>query len=119
MDTSMLIGAAFESGADAEEQVLNPRTGGLIKAIPEASLAQVDRAVTAAGKAFAHWSRTRLPPFSTDAAARATRQKVSSKVTSTGAPPAAFRRYLASQISSEIRAGNGDWSMRTISALIA
>ncbi|MCR6636408.1 gamma-aminobutyraldehyde dehydrogenase [Devosia sp.] len=58
MDTNMLIGAQFESGADAEEQVLNPRTGGLIKAVPEASLAQVDRAVTAASKAFVHWSRT-------------------------------------------------------------
>jgi aminobutyraldehyde dehydrogenase len=58
MDTTMLIGAQFESGAEGEEQVLNPRTGGLIRAIPEASLAQVDRAVTAAGRAFPHWSRT-------------------------------------------------------------
>ena len=56
--TSLLIGAAFEAGTEAREQILNPRTGGLILEVPEASTAQVDRAVAAARKAFDHWSRT-------------------------------------------------------------
>jgi aminobutyraldehyde dehydrogenase len=58
MFTEMLIGSRFERGSEAEEQVLNPRTGALIEAIPEASDAQVDAAVRAAEKAFATWSRT-------------------------------------------------------------
>jgi aminobutyraldehyde dehydrogenase len=58
MDTQMLIGSRFEAGTETPEQVLNPRTGKLIEAIPEASSAQIDAAVTAAEKAFATWSRT-------------------------------------------------------------
>ncbi|HHY49995.1 MAG TPA: gamma-aminobutyraldehyde dehydrogenase [Alphaproteobacteria bacterium] len=58
MDTEMLIGSRFEGGAEAEEQVLNPRTGELIKALPEASIAQIDAAVAAARAAFPAWSRT-------------------------------------------------------------
>ncbi|HEV2502527.1 MAG TPA: gamma-aminobutyraldehyde dehydrogenase [Mesorhizobium sp.] len=58
MDTEMLIGAAFEKGAEAEEAVLNPRTGATILSLPEASEAQIERAVAAAEKAFATWSRT-------------------------------------------------------------
>ncbi len=58
MDTEMLIGAAFEKGAEAEEAVLNPRTGATILSLPEASEAQIERAVSAAEKAFASWSRT-------------------------------------------------------------
>ncbi|MBU2359729.1 MAG: aldehyde dehydrogenase family protein, partial [Alphaproteobacteria bacterium] len=58
MDTSLLIGTAFEPGTEAPEPVLNPRTGALIVDVPEASLAQVDRAVASARKAFTHWSRT-------------------------------------------------------------
>jgi aminobutyraldehyde dehydrogenase len=38
--------------------VLNPRNGSLIIEIPEASTAQVDRAVAAAKAAFSTWSRT-------------------------------------------------------------
>ncbi len=57
-DTQLLIGAAFEPGQEAAEQVLNPRTGALILEVPEASPAQVDRAVEAARRAFATWSRT-------------------------------------------------------------
>lgn len=57
MDTQMLIGAHFEAGSESEEQVLNPRTGELIKAIPEASTAQIDAAVAAAEGAFLTWSR--------------------------------------------------------------
>lgn len=58
MDTSMLIGGAFEAGAGAAETVLNPRTGAAIVTVPEADAAQIDRAVAAARKAFAGWSRT-------------------------------------------------------------
>jgi len=57
-DTQLLIGTGFEAGEEAAEQVLNPRTGGLILEVPEASPAQVDRAVAAARRAFATWSRT-------------------------------------------------------------
>ena len=58
MDSQLLIGSAFETGAETPEPILNPRTGGLIVEIPEASTAQVDRAVAAARRAFDGWSRT-------------------------------------------------------------
>jgi len=58
IDTALLVGGRFEAGEEAREQVLNPRTGGLILEVPEASTAQVDRAVAAARKAFETWSRT-------------------------------------------------------------
>ncbi|WP_323039481.1 gamma-aminobutyraldehyde dehydrogenase [Gemmobacter sp.] len=58
MDTTMLIGASFEAGEEAAEPILNPRTGGLILDLPEASTGQVDRAVAAARGAFDGWSRT-------------------------------------------------------------
>lgn len=58
IDTNLLIGNSFEAGQDAAEQVFNPRTGEVILDVPEASTAQVDRAVAAARKAFATWSRT-------------------------------------------------------------
>ncbi len=58
IQTQLLIGNRFEPGEEAREQVLNPRTGGLILEVPEASTAQVDRAVAAARKAFTGWSRT-------------------------------------------------------------
>jgi aminobutyraldehyde dehydrogenase len=56
--TELLIGSALEAGTETPEPVLNPRTGGLILDVAEASTAQVDRAVAAARKAFDHWSRT-------------------------------------------------------------
>ncbi len=58
IDTQLLIGNSFEPGQDAREHVLNPRTGGLILEVPEASGGQIDRAVAAARKAFGGWSRT-------------------------------------------------------------
>jgi len=58
MDTQMLIGSAFEKGKEAEENILNPRTGQSILMLPEASSDQIDRAVAAARKAFETWSRT-------------------------------------------------------------
>jgi aminobutyraldehyde dehydrogenase len=54
----MLIGSRFEAGTETPEQVLNPRTGKLIEAIPEASASQIDAAVAAAEAAFKTWSRT-------------------------------------------------------------
>ena len=58
ISTALLVGSAFEAGQDAREQILNPRTGAVILEVPEASTTQVDRAVSAARKAFDHWSRT-------------------------------------------------------------
>jgi len=58
MQAEMLIGSEFATGAGESEPVLNPRTGAKILDLAEASPAQVDKAVAAAGKAFATWSRT-------------------------------------------------------------
>lgn len=58
IQTRFLIGSAFEAGQETPEPILNPRTGGLILEVPEASTAQIDRAVAAARKAFEGWSRT-------------------------------------------------------------
>jgi aminobutyraldehyde dehydrogenase len=58
MDTAMLIGSAFEAGTETEEAILNPRTGETVLSIPEASQSQIEKAVAAAEKAFATWSRT-------------------------------------------------------------
>ncbi|MBZ9935217.1 gamma-aminobutyraldehyde dehydrogenase [Mesorhizobium sp. BR1-1-16] len=58
MQHAMLIGSRFEDGTEAEEAILNPRTGATILTLNEASTAQVDAAVAAARKAFAGWSRT-------------------------------------------------------------
>ena len=58
IETNLLIGNSFEAGQDAAEQVFNPRTGEVIIDVPEASTAQVDRAVAAARKAFETFSQT-------------------------------------------------------------
>ncbi|MFK7853933.1 MAG: gamma-aminobutyraldehyde dehydrogenase [Granulosicoccus sp.] len=58
MDTNMLIGGDFEVGSETEELILNPRTGETIVNMPEASPAQIDRAVSAARSAFKSWSKT-------------------------------------------------------------
>jgi aminobutyraldehyde dehydrogenase len=58
IDTALLIGGSFEPGTEVREPILNPRTGNLILEVPEASQSQIDRAIAAARKAFAHWSRT-------------------------------------------------------------
>jgi len=57
-DDKLLIGSDFVAGAAAKEAVLNPKTGGLLIDLPEASTEQVDAAVEAAAKAFPAWSRT-------------------------------------------------------------
>ena len=48
MDIDMLVGDSLERGTETPEQVLNPRNGSLIEGVPEASEAQVDKAVVAA-----------------------------------------------------------------------
>ena len=58
MDTQMLIGGAFENGTETEENVINPKTGETILLLPEASMDQIERAVSAAETAFQRWSRT-------------------------------------------------------------
>ncbi|MFB2550715.1 gamma-aminobutyraldehyde dehydrogenase [Ensifer soli] len=58
MDTQMLIGSTFAAGTEAEEPILNPKTGALILDLPEASHAQIDAAVDAADRAFSSWSQT-------------------------------------------------------------
>ncbi|MDE2464476.1 MAG: gamma-aminobutyraldehyde dehydrogenase [Alphaproteobacteria bacterium] len=58
MEVRLLIGAALEVGAGANERVLNPRTGAVIAEVAEASREQVDRAVAAACGAFDEWART-------------------------------------------------------------
>lgn len=58
MEQQMLIGASFEDGTETEERILDPRSGEPIVDLPEASMAQIDHAVSAARSAFAHWSRT-------------------------------------------------------------
>jgi len=55
METNMLIGTNFEAGTETEEPILNPRTGEVILNLPEASPAQIDRAVKSARAAFKTW----------------------------------------------------------------
>ncbi len=58
MDTELLIGSRCEAGTEAEEQILNPRTGGKIIDLPEASYSQIEAAIDAAEKAFDSWAAT-------------------------------------------------------------
>ncbi|MBL8352372.1 MAG: gamma-aminobutyraldehyde dehydrogenase [Burkholderiaceae bacterium] len=54
----MLIDGAFVAGEGEAEKVLNPSTGELLLALPEASAEQVHKAVSAAHRAFDAWSET-------------------------------------------------------------
>lgn len=58
MNTQMLIGSNLVNGEGESEPVLNPKSEEVIVHLPEATLAQVDMAVSAATKAFAAWSKT-------------------------------------------------------------
>ena len=58
MDTQLLIGSTFVAGTEAEEHILNPKTGATIIDLAEASHIQIDAAVDAAERAFAMWSLT-------------------------------------------------------------
>jgi aminobutyraldehyde dehydrogenase len=57
-ETSMLIGESFVAGTETPERVLNPKTEDVLLDLPEASLQQVDTAVSAAEKAFKVWAAT-------------------------------------------------------------
>ena len=56
--TELLIDGAFVSGEGESERVLNPSTGELLALVPEASVEQVHRAVSAAHRAFDSWSES-------------------------------------------------------------
>ena len=56
--TDLLIDGAFVAGEGDPERVLNPATGELLVALPEASVDQVHKAVSAAHRAFDSWSET-------------------------------------------------------------
>ncbi len=58
MDTKMLIGSNMVNGEGEAQPVLNPKTSDVITQLPEATLAQVDKAVAAATQAFPAWSKT-------------------------------------------------------------
>ena len=58
LPTQLLIDGAFVDGEGEAEKVLNPATGELLVALPEASAEQVHKAVAAAHRAFDSWSET-------------------------------------------------------------
>ena len=58
LPTDLYIDGAFVPGEGEAERVLNPSTGELLIALPEASTEQVHKAVSAAHRAFDAWSQT-------------------------------------------------------------
>ena len=58
LPTQLFIDGAFVAGEGEAEKVLNPSTGELLVALPEASVEQVHRAVSAAHRAFDSWSES-------------------------------------------------------------
>jgi aminobutyraldehyde dehydrogenase len=58
MQTQLLIGGRLVAGEGAIEPVFDAATGAQIAAVPAASVAQVQDAVTAAEVAFPSWART-------------------------------------------------------------
>ena len=58
LPTQLLIDGAFVAGEGVAEKVLNPATGELLVALPEASAEQVHKAVSAAHRAFDAWGDT-------------------------------------------------------------
>jgi aminobutyraldehyde dehydrogenase len=58
MRTSLLIDGKLIAGEGEALEVLDPATGAVIARVPEASLRQLDAAVSAAAGAFPRWSRT-------------------------------------------------------------
>jgi aminobutyraldehyde dehydrogenase len=58
LPTQMLIDGAFCTGEGEAEKILNPATGELLLALPEASVDQVHKAVSAAHRAFQTWRET-------------------------------------------------------------
>ncbi|MBS1183826.1 MAG: gamma-aminobutyraldehyde dehydrogenase [Proteobacteria bacterium] len=57
LPSKMLIGSEFVAGTETAENVLNPRTGETLIAMPEASIDQVEAAVAAASEAFVSYGR--------------------------------------------------------------
>jgi aminobutyraldehyde dehydrogenase len=58
LPTELLIDGAFVAGEGRAEAILNPATGQTIATVPEASIEQINRAVTGANRAFDGWSET-------------------------------------------------------------
>ena len=58
MQTQLLIGGRLVSGEAPAEPVFDAATGAQLAAVPEASMAQVQAAVSAAQSAFPGWART-------------------------------------------------------------
>lgn len=58
LPTDLFIDGAFVAGEGEAEKVLNPSTGEVLVAVPEASTEQVHKAVSAAHRAFDAWSET-------------------------------------------------------------
>jgi aminobutyraldehyde dehydrogenase len=58
LPTELLIDGAFVAGEGEAERVLNPATGEVLVHLPEASADQVNKAVSAAHRAFDAWSET-------------------------------------------------------------
>ncbi len=58
LPTQLFIDGAFVAGEGQAEKVLNPSTGELLVALPEASVEQVHKAVSAAHRAFDGWSES-------------------------------------------------------------
>src|SRR5262245_21446103 len=58
LPTELLIDGQFVAGEGEFERVLNPATGEVLVQLPEASTDQVNKAVSAAHRAFEVWSET-------------------------------------------------------------
>ena len=56
--TELLIDHQLVKGEGQDEAILNPATGELLCLVPEASQEQVNRAVSAASRAYGAWSQT-------------------------------------------------------------
>ena len=56
--TDLLIDQQLVKGEGPDEPILNPATGEVLCIVPEASPEQINRAVSAASRAFSTWSQT-------------------------------------------------------------
>lgn len=58
IQTKMLINGQFVDGQGAIEKIINPATAEVITQVAEASLAQIQQAISAAASAFTTWKKT-------------------------------------------------------------
>ena len=58
IQTKMLINGQFVEGQGAIEKIINPASAEVITQVAEASLAQIQQAVSAAASAFTTWKKT-------------------------------------------------------------